>query len=82
MTLHYSIQFKDSYLPNHGEVKYPISAYQNYDKYTESMIALVKADLSKKLPKWGETPDKMLKAEFYFHRGPEEIIFFKWEKEN
>ena len=81
MKLHYSISFKNGFITHHGEVSYPISAYQNYDKYTDSMIAFVRADLAKSIKKWGFTPDDMVKAEFYFYRGSEEVIFFQWEKE-
>ena len=80
MVLHYSVNFKNGF-PHHGEVSYPISAYQNYDKYTDSMIAFVKPALTKSLKKWGHTPDEMISAEFYFYRGSEEVIFFSWEKE-
>ena len=81
MTLHYSIIFDKFPVPHHSEISYPISAYQNYDKYTDSMIAFVKADLTKSLKKWGFTPDDMISAEFYFFKGSEEVIFFSWEKE-
>ncbi len=81
MTLHYSIDFEDGFITHHGEIIYPISAYQNYGKDTESMTAFVKADLSKQIIKWGFTPTQMIKAEFYFYRGAEEVIFFSWEKE-
>ena len=81
MKLYYSVDFKESIITHHSEVSYPISAYQNYDKYTESMTAFVKADLTKSIKKWGHTPDEMIKAEFYFYRGSEEVIFFQWEKE-
>ncbi len=82
MLLHYSIDFENGFITHHGETAYPISAYQNYDKYTESMTAFVKADLTKSIKKWGFTPDDMITAEFYFFRGSEEVIFFSWEKEN
>ncbi len=82
MVLHYSISFEGSPITHHGEISYPISAYQNYDKYTDSMIAFVKADLTKSIKKWGHTPDEMIKAEFYFFKGSEEVIFFSWGKEN
>lgn len=81
MVLHYSINFKNGLIPHHGEISYPISAYQNYDKYTDSMIAFVKADLTKSIKEWGFTADDMIKAEFYFYRMAEEVIFFSWEKE-
>lgn len=82
MTLHYSITFSDFPIPHHNEIIYPINAYQNYGKYTDSMTAFVKADLTKSIKKWGFTPDDMIKAEFYFFRGSEEVIFFSWEKED
>ncbi len=82
MVLHYSIDFKNGLITHHGEVSYPISAYQNYDKYTDSMTAFVKSDLVDSMRKWGFTPDQIVKAEFYFFRMAEEIIFFEWEKED
>ena len=81
MKLYYSVDFKESIITHHGEVDYPLNVYQNYEPYIESMIAFVKADLTKSIKKWGHTPDEMIKAEFYFYRGSEEIIFFQWEKE-
>ncbi|HTO17275.1 MAG TPA: hypothetical protein VLZ83_16035 [Edaphocola sp.] len=82
MKLYYSVDFKESIITHHGEISYPISAYQNYDKYTESMTAFVKADLTKSIKKWGYTADDMVAVEFYFYRGSEEVIFFSWEKED
>ena len=82
MKLYFSVDFKESIITHHGETDYPISAYQNYDKYTDSMIAFVKADLTKSIKKWGFSPDDMVSVEFYFYRGSEEIIFFSWEKED
>ena len=81
MKLYYSVDFKESIITHHGETDYPISAYQNYDKYTESMTAFVKAALTKSIKKWGFSSGDMIKAEFYFFRGSEEVIFFQWEKE-
>ena len=81
MTLHYSVNFENGFITHHGETDYPISAYQNYDKYTDSMIAFVKAALTRSIKKWDFTPDDMISAEFYFYRGSEEVIFFSWEKE-
>ena len=81
MKLYYSVDFKESIITHHGETAYPISAYQNYDKYTESMRAFCDASLKKSLKKWGFTPDDMVDVEFYFFRGSEEVIFFSWEKE-
>jgi len=82
MLLHYSISFSDCPITHHGEISYPISAYQNYDKYTDSMIAFVKADLTKSIKKWGFSPEDMIKADFYFYKRSEEVIFFSWEKED
>ena len=81
MKLYYSVDFKESIITHHGEISYPISAYQNYEPYIDSMTAFVRADLAKSIKKWGFTPDDMVKAEFYFYRGSEEVIFFQWEKE-
>ena len=81
MVLHYSVDFKESIITHHGETDYPISAYQNYDKYTDSMTAFVKADLTKSIKKWGFTPDDMVSVDFYFYKGSEEVIFFSWGKE-
>ena len=81
MKLYYSCDFENGLIKHHGEISYPISAYQNYDKYTESMIAFVKADLTKSIKNWGFTPDDMISVDFYFYRGSEEVIFFQWEKE-
>ena len=82
MTLHYSISFENGFITHHGEISYPISAYQNSEPYIESMTAFVKAALTKSIKKWGFTPDDMVAVEFYFYRMAEEIIFFSWEKEN
>ena len=81
MVLHYSINFENGFITHHSEISYPISAYQNYDKYTDSMTAFVKSALTKSIKKWGFTADDMISAEFYFYRGSEEVIFFSWEKE-
>ena len=82
MLLHYSISFENAPLKYHGEVVYPLNVYQNSEPYVESMTAFVKADLTKSIKKWGHTPDEMIKAEFYFYKGSEEVIFFSWEKED
>ena len=81
MKLYYSVDFKESIITHHGEISYPISAYQNYDKYTESMTAFVKSALTKSIKNWGFTPDDMVEVAFYFYKNGEEIIFFEWEKE-
>ena len=81
MLLHYSISFKNAPIKYHGEVEYPLNVFQNSEPYIESMTAFVRADLAKSIKKWGHTPDEMIKAEFYFYRGSEEVIFFQWEKE-
>ena len=82
MGLHYSINFENGFITHHGEVDYPLNIYQNSEPYIESMTAFVKADLTKSIKRWGFTPDQMIKADFYFFRGSEEIIFFSWEKED
>ena len=82
MKLYYSVDFKESIIKHHGEVKYPLSIYQNSEPYIESMTAFVRADLAKSIKKWGFTPEDLIKAEFYFFSGSEEVIFFSWEKEN
>ena len=82
MTLHYSVDFKESIITHHGEIDYPIECYQNTEPYIESMKAFCDSALKKSLKKWGFSSDDMISVEYYFHRGPEEIIFFKWEKEN
>jgi hypothetical protein len=81
MVLHYSINFENGFITHHGETKYPLNLYQNTEPYIDSMTAFVKADLTKSIKKWGFTPDDMIKAEFYFYRMAEEVIFFSWEKE-
>ena len=81
MVLHYSINFENGFIAHHGEVSYPLSIYQNSEPYIESMIAFVKADLTKSIKRWGFTPDDMISAEFYFFKGSEKILFFEWEKE-
>ena len=81
MLLHYSINFENDPFTYHGEVDYPLNFYQDCEPYAESMTAFVKADLTKSIKKWGFTPDDMVKAEFYFYRGSEEVVFFSWEKE-
>lgn len=80
MVLHYSISFENGF-PHHGETDYPISVYQNYEPYVDSMIAFVKPALAKSIKRWGFTPGDMVSAEFYFYKGSEEVIFFSWEKE-
>lgn len=82
MVLHYSISFENAPIKHHGEVEYPLSIYQNSEPYIESMTAFVKADLTTSIKKWGFTADDMIKAEFYFYRMAEEVIFFSWEKED
>ena len=82
MKLFYSVDFKESIITHHGDTEYPLNVYQNSEPYIESMIAFVKADLTKSIKKWGYIADDMISAEFYFYRGSEEVIFFSWEKEN
>ena len=81
MVLHYSISFEGATIPHHGETNYPLNVFQNSEPYIDSMIAFVKAALTKSIKNWGFTPDDMVTAEFYFYRGSEEVIFFQWEKE-
>ena len=80
MTLFYSITFSDFEIPHHGEIIYPIKCYQNTEPYIESMKAFCNSALQKSLKKWGVTADDMISVEYYFYRGAEEIIFFKWKK--
>ena len=82
MKLYYSVDFKDGFITHHGETDYPLNLYQNSEPYIDSMIAFVKADLTKSIKKWGFTSDQMIKADFYFYKRSEEVIFFEWEKEN
>jgi len=82
MKLYYSVDFKESIITHHGEIVYPLNVYQNSEPYIESMTAFVKADLAKSIKKWGFSSDDMVKAEFYFFKGIEEVIFFSWEKED
>ena len=82
MVLHYSIIFENGLIKHHGETDYPLNVYQNSEPYIESMTAFVKAALTKSIKKWGFTPDQIIKAEFYFFKLAEEIIFFEWEKDN
>ena len=81
MLLHYSINFENGLIPHHGEVKYPLSIFQNSEPYIDSMTAFVKADLTKSFKNWGYTADNMIGVEFYFFKGSEEKIFFSWKKE-
>lgn len=81
MKLYYSVDFKESIITHHGDTEYPLNVYQNSEPYIESMTAFVKPALAKSIKKWGFTADDMIKAEFYFYRGSEEVIFFQWEKE-
>ena len=81
MLLHYSISFENAPIKYHGEVEYPLNLFQNSEPYVESMTAFVKADLTKSIKKWGFTPDDLIKADFYFYKRSEEVIFFSWEKE-
>ena len=81
MVLHYSVNFEGDPFTYHGETDYPLNIYQNCEPYAESMTAFVKSDLVDSMRKWGYTPDQIVKAEFYFFRMAEEIIFFDWEKE-
>lgn len=82
MVLHYSINFENGFITHHGETKYPLNLYQNTEPYIDSMTAFVKAALTKSIKNWGFTPDQIIKAEFYFFKLAEEIIFFEWEKDN
>ena len=82
MKLYYSVDFKESIITHHGESDYPLNVYPNSEPQIESMIAFVKADLTKSIKKWGFTPDDMVTAECYFFRGSEEKRFFSWEKED
>ena len=82
MLLHYSISFSDFPIAHHGEIEYPINAYQNYDKYTESMKAFCDASLERSLKKWGFTPSDIISVDYYFYKGSSETVFFSWEKEN
>ena len=81
MLLHYSISFSDFPIAHHGEIIYPISAYQNTEPYIESMKAFCDSALQKSLKKWGFSSDDMISVDYYFYRGADEIIFFSWEKE-
>ena len=81
MVLHYSVNFENDPFTYHGETDYPINIYQNSKPYVESMTAFVKSDLVDSMRKWGFTPDQIVKAEFYFYRMAEEVVFFDWEKE-
>lgn len=81
MTLFYSITFSDFEISHHGEIIYPIECYQNTEPYIESMKAFCDSALQKSLRKWGFNGSDIIKAEYYFYRNSEEIIFFKWEKE-
>ena len=81
MLLHYSISFENDPFTYHGETDYPINIYQKTEPYAESMTAFVKSDLVDSMRKWGYTPDQIVKAEFYFYRMAEEVIFFSWEKD-
>ncbi len=82
MLLHYSIDFKNAPIKYHGEVEYPLNVFQNSEPYIESMTAFVRADLAKSIKRWGFSSGDMIKADFYFFKGSEEVIFFSWEKEN
>ena len=79
MKLYFSVNFENGFIAHHGETDYPLNVFQNSEPYIESMIAFVKADLTKSIKKWGFTPDDMVSAEFYFFKGSEEIIFFSWK---
>ena len=81
MKLYYSVDFKNGFIAHHGEIDYPLNVYQNSEPYIESMRAFCNSALQKSLKNWGYTPDDMIKVDFYFFRGSEEIIFFSWEKE-
>ena len=81
MVLHYSVNFENDPFTYHGETDYPLNIYQKTEPYAESMTAFVKSDLVDSMRKWGFTPDQIVKAEFYFYRMAEEVVFFDWEKE-
>ena len=81
MKLYYSCDFKESIITHHGDTEYPLNVFQNSEPYIESMRAFVDVDLVKSIKKWGFTPDDLIKTDFYFYRGSEEVIFFSWEKE-
>ena len=80
MKLFYSVDFKESIITHHGDTEYPLNVYQNSEPYIESMTAFVRADLAKSIKRWGFSSGDMIKADFYFYKGSEEIIFFSWEK--
>ena len=82
MKLYYSVDFKESIITHHGETEYPISAYQNYDKYTDSMKAFCDASLKKSLKKWGFSSTDIISVDYYFYKGSIETIFFSWRKED
>ena len=82
MVLYYSINFENDPFTYHGETDYPINIYRKTEPFIESITAFVKSDLVDSMRKWGFTPDQIVKADFYFYRMAEEVMFFEWEKGN
>lgn len=83
MTLHHSTRFKGGSISYHGKVEIPIPLTPDFDHspLLEKMIAVCRLNLNHKIKEWGEDPTKIIKTEFYYYQGAEEIVFFKWEKE-
>lgn len=83
MTLHHSTRFKGGSISYHGTVEIPIQITDDFDHIPilEKMIAVCRLNLNRKIKEWREDPTQIIKTEFYYYKGSEEIVFFRWKKE-
>jgi hypothetical protein len=80
MTLFFSVKFKNHSSRFIGEVEFPLNTFQFSEEYKPAMIAYCRRGLTNQLSKWGIEADQVIQAEFFFHRGSEEVMFFEWSK--
>ena len=79
MTLTYEIKIKGSDEIKRYEVDYQIHHYQNNDKTRESLISVVKSDLSKKLEALKITEKSLTELNGYFFKGKNVEVFLEEE---
>ena len=79
MNLIYEIKLKGSDEIKRHEVEYPIHHYQNNDKTRESLISVVKSDLSGKLEALKITEKSLTEIKGYFFKGKDVEIFLEEE---
>lgn len=80
MKLFYSISFSDFPIAHHGEVKYNMITTHTHEESQKAMIEICKKAAEKSRKKWGFKPEQMISVDFYYYRGSEETIFYKWRK--